>query len=290
MDEFPIPRDLAAAARAEHREDWLTKLPERVRELTQRWSLIVGAPYEPGGQTAWVAPVRSGDFGDAVLKVQWRHTEATHEADALRYWDGDGAVRVYDDVDDDDAIVLLIERCVPGALLGSRPQDEQDVVIAELLQRLWRAPPPAHRFRALQTMCEEWADAFERTDVATPARLDPGLVRDGLTLFRALPASAEREVVLCTDLHAGNVLAATRAPWLAIDPNPYVGDPTYDALQHLLNCDTRLRDDPRALVRRMADLLGLDEQRLRAWLFARCVVEAVDWPGLGRVARRIAPT
>ena len=40
----------------------------------------------------------------------------------------------------------------------------------------------------------------------------------------------------------------------------------------------------------MADLLGLDADRLRLWLFARCVQESVDWPGLAEVARRIAPS
>ena len=78
--------------------------------------------------------------------------------------------------------------------------------------------------------------------------LDPGLIRAGIELFRSLPASAERHVLLCTDLHSGNVLAAEREPWLVIDPKPYVGDPTYDVLQHLMNCLDRLRADPDTLV------------------------------------------
>ncbi len=55
-------------------------------------------------------------------------------------------------------------------------------------------------------------------------------------------------MLLATDLHAGNVLRAEREPWLVIDPKPFVGDPTYDALQHMLNCDDRLRADPVGLV------------------------------------------
>ena len=42
-------------------------------------------------------------------------------------------------------------------------------------------------------------------------------------------------MLLHTDLHAGNVLAAKREPWLAIDPKPYVGDPVYDVTQHIFN-------------------------------------------------------
>jgi streptomycin 6-kinase len=102
------------------------------------------------------------------------------------------------------------------------------------------------------------------------------------------PTTADQEVVLCTDLHAENVLAARRQPWLAIDPKPYVGDPTYDLLQHMLNCPARLHSDPIRLTVRMAELTGLDPHRTRQWLFARCVQESAAWPGLAEVARRIA--
>jgi len=97
-------------------------------------------------------------------------------------------------------------------------------------------------------------------------------------------------VLLATDLHAGNVLSAERQPWLVIDPKPHVGDPTYDVLQHLLNCESRLLTDPRTLCRRMADLLGVDQDRLTAWLFARCVLESPDRPELADVARRLSTT
>jgi streptomycin 6-kinase len=119
--------------------------------------------------------------------------------------------------------------------------------------------------------------------------VDLGLARAGITLFRELPASAGREVLLSTDLHAGNVLAAQRELWLAIDPKPYVGDPHYDVLQHMLNCGERLASDPVGFARRMAGLLGLDHHRLLLWLFARCVQESPGWPPLADIARRIAP-
>lgn len=88
---------------------------------------------------------------------------------------------------------------------------------------------------------------------------------------------------------AVGVVAAEREPWLVIDPKPYVGDPTYDALQHLLNCEERLLGDPVALATRMAGLLDLEAERLLLWLFARCVVESPDWPSLAEVAPRMAP-
>jgi hypothetical protein len=58
----------------------------------------------------------------------------------------------------------------------------------------------------------------------------------GFTSSARFPRTATASVLLCTDLHAGNVLAGPRRPWLLIDPKPYIGDPHYDLLQHLLNC------------------------------------------------------
>jgi streptomycin 6-kinase len=178
---------------------------------------------------------------------------------------------------------------VPGTPLSSRPEPEQDTVVAALLRRLWIEPERGHPFPTLQLMCQRWAEEYEQRAAAGPVRLDPGLARAGIALFRELPASATSQVLLCTDLHAGNVLAAAREPWLAIDPKPVVGDPAYDALQHMLNCDERLRSDPRGLARRMADLLGLDPGRVLGWLFARCVQESPEWPSLAAVARAVAP-
>ena len=287
-----VPRNLLAAVRlegGERRRAWLTGLPRMVEQLEQRWSLSVGEPFQPGGQTAWVAPARSKDGSELVLKLAWPHREAEHEAEALRVWNGEGAVLLHASEALDGTTALLLERCTPGDTLASRPEAEQDSVIASLLLRLWREPPPGHPFRPLQQMCEEWADEFEQKAAARSISLDPGLAREGIALFRALPATADRNVLLCTDLHAENVLAAQREAWLVIDPKPYVGDPSYDALQHLLNCDRRLHADPHALARRVADLLGLERERLLLWLFARCVQESPDWPALAEIAVRVAP-
>ncbi len=74
-----------------------------------------------------------------------------------------------------------------------------------------------------------------------------------------------------------------------IDPKPYVGDQAYDALQHMLNCEDRLATDPLGLARRMADLLGLEGERVAQWLFARCVQESIGDPSLRTVAAALAP-
>ena len=290
MQPLTIPANLAASAvdeRLPMPPEWLSDLPGLVAELAERWSLRVGEPFEPGGQTAWVAPARTAEGNDVVLKVGWPHPEAEHEGDGLREWAGEGAALLYAAQADGQSFALLLERCRPGTELRGEPEPRQDEVVAGLLQRLWREPSDGHPFRPLQEMCDMWADGYE----ADPnPHLDPGLAREGVALFRSLPSTADREVLLATDLHAGNILSARREPWLVIDPKPYLGDPCYDPLQHLLNCSERLAAHPHQLADRMAELCGLDRDRVRLWLFARCVVESLSWPGIADVARQLAPT
>jgi streptomycin 6-kinase len=219
--------------------------------------------------------------------VAWAHPEALHEADGLRAWAGHGAVLLLAAEESPDTIALLLERCRPGTHLADTPEPRQDAVVAALLRRLWSAPVEGYRFRPLQDMCNLWADQFDAWITLEPGLIDPGLARAGIALFRALPASADRRALLATDLHAGNVLAARREPWLLIDPKPYVGDPTYDPVQHLLNCEQRLHADPNGMALRMADLCGLDPLRMRRWLFARCVQVSPGEPALADVAGRI---
>jgi streptomycin 6-kinase len=293
---FAVPRYLAETARRDEGvRDWIGGLPAIVAGLADRWSLRVGEPFQPGGQCSWTAPV-TDPAGGLVLKVGFRFPggEERDEAAGLRCWAGNGAVRLYaaDESESAYALLLLLERCVPGTPLGQvLPEPEQDLVVAGLLRQLWAQPPAAYPFCPLTQMCAAWAEEFEQEYAAAGAadRIDLGLARAGIALFRALPGTAGTQVLLCTDLHGDNILAAQRAPWLVIDPKPYVGDPAYDLLQHMLNCEDRLAADPAALADRMAALAGVDADRVRLWLFARSVQESTGSPLMRQVGRRLAP-
>ena len=126
------------------------------------------------------------------------------------------------------------------------------MVIATMLCRLWRRPASPWAFRPLAAQLALWAG---ETIAAKPQWSDVGLVEEGLRLFEELSRASSDDLLLATDLHAGNVLRAQREPWLVIDPKPFIGDRAYDATQHLLNCPARLRADPRGTIRRLADLL-----------------------------------
>ena len=268
-----IPEQLAVTCRGTPaRSAWLEQLPSAIRELQGRWSLVLDAPFD-GTEVScsWVAPATRSDGTRAILKLGMPHMEAEHEMEALRFWDGDPTVHLL--AADEDRNAMLLERCEPGTALRHLPEPDQDVVVAGLLRRLWRMPPEPHPFRPLATMTAHWANETREDAARWP---DAGLVQDGLRLFEELPRTSPTNVLLATDLHAGNVLRAQREPWLVIDPKPFVGDPAYDATQHLLNCGGRLRADPGATIRRFADLLEVDAERVRLWMFARLAAESRD--------------
>jgi streptomycin 6-kinase len=273
VTSFPIPARLAGnCAKSPAGRSWLERLPSVVDELRHRWSVSLGDPFDGREVSAsWVAPATRDDGTTAVLKVGMPHLEADHEIAGLRFWAGRPTVLLLEA--DEPLGAMLLERCDPGTWLREVPEEEQDEVIAVLLEELWREPPDPHPFSLLSEMIRSWIEETVENEARWP---DAGLVREGLATFEELIVDERERVLLATDLHAGNVLRAERSPWLVIDPKPFVGDRTYDATQHLLNCEGRMRQAPEATLERFAALLELDADRLRRWMFARTAAENRD--------------
>jgi streptomycin 6-kinase len=193
---------------------------------------------------------------------------------------------------DDDSGAMLLERCLPGTTLRSEPDPAQDVIIAGVLKRLWESTNEGASlsgFRPLSLMIDLWC---EETIAQKHLWPDAGLVNEGLSLMKELARPATTDVLLATDLHAGNVLRSEREPWLAIDPKPFVGDRAYDPLQQLINCETRLHRDPARLVERVAGLTEVAPERLRLWTFARAAADPRDdWTNTQwiDIAKALAP-
>ena len=84
------------------------------------------------------------------------------------------------------------------------------------------------------------------------------------------------------DLHDGNVLAGTgRSAWLAIDPKPIGAEWAYAVAPMVWNRAgaaaraTSLRRHVRLRAEIIADVAGLDLDRVMAWTFVRLVLNAV---------------
>jgi streptomycin 6-kinase len=273
-----IPEGLAAAQEkfnGEAGRAFIAGLPDRAEDFLERWELrLDGAAMH--GVTALILPVvRRPDDTPAVLKLQLLDEESEGEPVALRAWDGDGAVRLLDH--DAATGTMLLERLDQARMLSYVPDSREAVlVIARLLVHLTSLPAP-DGMRGLGeiagAMLEQTPWALERIADAE-AR---GLVADCAASVREV-VDTPGDRLLHWDLHYDNVLAADRAPWLAIDPKPLAGDPGFDLLPAIVN-----RFDADEVVWRfdaMTDVLGLDRARARAWTLGRvlqnCLWEIED--------------
>jgi streptomycin 6-kinase len=245
--------------------EWMARAPELAEEAAERWALRLGERYDYAFVSLAVR-AEPPDGTPAVLKVAWPHPESEHEAAALEHYAGRGAVRLLDH--DPDRHVLLLERCEPGTALAELADEEDALRIAAgVLRRLWRPPADGHPFRAVSSEAGAWSDELREHWGRFGKPFERALLNEALAALAELPPTQGELVVCHQDFHRGNVLAAQREPWLAIDPKPIVAEREFD-LAALL----RDGDDPKRLLDLLAAELELDRERMRRWALAHTLV------------------
>lgn len=250
----------------------MTGLESVVGRLLEDWELDnLGAPY-PGGSHSLVAPATMLDGSPAVLKVPFVDDENRLEAEALRLYDGDGAVRLL--AFDERSGAMLLEQAVPGTPLEHDPDRAAAIEIGSaLLRRLRRPAPAGHRFTRVSDKAREWGVKFDSQLEQTSDPLTRALVAEAAAAVRELTRNSMPAYLVNRDAHLGNVLASRREPWLLIDPKPLVGDPAFDA-GYLV--DWLIADDPspehaEQIVATVAAALDVQRDRVRAWALVRAI-------------------
>lgn len=261
--------------------DWLRELPRLVRECLAAWELQVSG-VSRHGMAALVVPVRRADCSRAFLKVTWPHPEAVHEHLALRRWDGCGAVRLL--AADPSRCAMLLEPLQADHTLADEPIDEACAVIGGLLRQL--DVPALPQSPLLSDEAKRWATTFAAAARHPSPEGGTPLPRRFLEQARdlAIDLAQSPDVdgrLVPTDLHYENVLAADRAPWLAIDPKPLAAEPAFAVTPALWNRwdEAAATGDLRRALRRRLDIVcdaaGIDGDRARGWSIVREVLNAL---------------
>ena len=122
--------------------------------------------------------------------------------------------------------------------------------------------------RLLAYDAERWAMMIERCEPGTPL--------SALEALRELPSTQGELVLVNQDLHAENVLAAQREPWLVIDPKPLVGEREFGIAGIVRSPELgHSRRDVLRRLDRLTSELGLDRERARGWT----VGQTIAWSG-----------
>jgi streptomycin 6-kinase len=251
---------------------WLEHVPDLVAECVEEWGLRLGEPYEAGA-AGYTVRADLPDGTHAVLKLIYPHREAEHEGEALRVWDGDGAIRLL--AYDEARWAMLLERCEPGTLLAKVDPDLALDVLIGLLPRLWK--PVQEPFRPLADEATWWIDYLPAEWEQAGKPFERDLLDAAIARLTALANSQGEQVLLHQDLHGDNVLAAEREEWLVIDPKPLVGEREF-AVAPIVR-DPELGHSRRDVLYRLDRLtaeLGLDRDRARGWTIGQTIAWSLD--------------
>lgn len=261
-----IPPTLDWISDSDRGRDWLASLPEIVKRLATHWDLEVGSPF-PDPFVSLVLPARRGGT-DVVLKIQYPDRESAPEAEALRLWNGNGAVRLLDH--DVTHHALLLERCLPGEHLSkSGPVIGLDIMIG-LLPRLW--VPASANIPKLVDEVARWITNLPQEFEAAGAPFEGTLIDQAIETSIDLASSQGEQVLVNQDLHGDNVLSAAREPWLAIDPKPLAGEREFGLSPVIRSAEFgHSRNDVVRRLDRLSDELGLDRERARLWAFGQAI-------------------
>ncbi|MDX2968577.1 aminoglycoside phosphotransferase family protein [Kribbella solani] len=205
-------------------EEWIAGLPALVQGLLDRWELKRDGDAG-AGEASLVFPVVRTDGSRAALKLQQPREETTAALIGLRAWNGDGIVRMLDH--DPRSSAMLLQHLDNSRTLVSLEDDDVAITtLAGIMARLHSAPAP-ERLRGLGDIAYEMLASVPAAVAALPDPDDQRRVRDWASAVTEL-VGEPGDRMLHWDLHYDNILAADREPWLAIDPEPLVGDPGFD--------------------------------------------------------------
>ncbi|AJE42802.1 aminoglycoside phosphotransferase family protein [Streptomyces nodosus] len=284
---FEPPQRLVRALGETHPEggaEWLDRLGELVRQAAEVHGVTVERVQAPGGRSSLVLLVRQAGGTPAVLKLAPPRARPESERAALAHWGGSGAVRLLDSGSEQG--VLLLERLHPELSVRSLPEAKALLEAAGTLRRLWVEPPSGHSFETVAVRTERQARAM-RAEAERDAALTP-LVDAALAAREALLAAPPEERLLHGTFRQSKVLAGERLPWLAVGPDPVVGECAFDLARLVRDRVEDLIAAPsgasitRRRVKWLAESLELDQERLRGWTLFRAVESGIRAHRVGR--------
>ncbi|MFG2467368.1 aminoglycoside phosphotransferase family protein [Streptomyces canus] len=262
-------------------DDWVERLPETAEQAVALRELTVERVQVPGGRSSLVVLVRRADGTPAVLKLAPARARPESERAALAHWEGRGAVQLLEPAVAEG--VLLLERLHPDVSVRSLPEAKALLEAAGALRRLWVEPPDDHVFETVAERTGRQASVMRGASAEVA-----GLVSAALEARESLLAAPPEERLLHGTFRQSKVLSGVRSPWLAVGPDPVVGECAFDLARLVRDRVEDLIASPsgaattRRRIKRLAESLEVDQERLRGWTLFRAVESGVRALRVGR--------
>jgi streptomycin 6-kinase len=266
-------------------ERWLAELPDVIASLKRTWSITVGQALT-GGTGSYVAPARTAEGGDAILKIAIPEVGFADELRVLASAQGHGYVCLL--AYDREREAMLLEALGSPMAPLTLPPEQKIALLCQILRQAWQAPRPAG---LVVTPDGEKAGQLARMvshlweDLGHPCSERVANTALQYAARRAAAFDLERCVVVHGDPHPWNALqvlaprVGAEAGFVFVDPVGFLADPAYDLGVVLRDwCEQLLAmgatggtGGARALARRYCALLsaqtGIEETAIWEWGF-----------------------
>jgi streptomycin 6-kinase len=254
---------------------WLDALPDLLRDVGARWALELEEPGTSDGARYRVEAARAGE--PVTLEVTYPDGWWPETTRALENWKGEATLQLFEH---DPRGVRLLERAELGTSLRAEPDERASLVeAAGVCDRLWVADPGG--ITSVATEVRDWASTLESRHIRVGRPFERELVRGAVDLFGPLGPTQGERVLLHGDLHLRSLVLANGRR-VALDPEPLVGEPAFDAASLLRDTPEELivdvdggRERVRLRFEVLTERLRCNPGRVRGWAFATSIDHAV---------------
>lgn len=259
-------------------------LPAALDQLAATWNLQIHR-IMTGGANAVVLDVTANAGVRAVLKISPDLEAMVTQVAALRHLGPTGRVPAVLN-DDKDRGAVLLERVHPGTPCDALAMPPDAAEWAELVNALHATPTTG----IPGTLAERCDDMFVRIGARQALPRVRRHVSDrrwqaAVSTCRDLVSDQGENAAIHGDLHFGNALLAhspsdQRRRLVAVDPKLCIGDRCFDLVDYVVDAGDAGQMTQRCA--EIADLTGVDHDRLLAWSRVNAVAVAVSritWDG-----------
>jgi streptomycin 6-kinase len=254
---------------------WLPQLPKIVAQCREKWGLseclmctTMSLNYIEFATTA------SGE--SVAIKVGVPNAELYTEMEALRLYNGKGAIRLIDE--DRELGAILIKRAKPGTMLWELGDNlEETRMAATIISQLPVPEPSTHHLPTFEKWVER-AFRLTRTTLDPQARMPRDLLDRAEVVYHTIERETTERVVLHGDLHHDNIVFDAEAGWVAIDPKGVIGPPCVEMGRYMMNGlpDGLSIDQHMDMIRERVQIfgaeLGYPQETVAACGFVDCIL------------------